>query len=92
MGYISKHILFGGRIIINENIHTVIYIIFLQHIVICLRRENKKMHNNLFFMTRVTHTWYSVSNITVYRFTRYGYSLYHLIKHKKKEEIYNGQS
>ena len=34
MGYISKQIYFGGRIIINENIHTVIYnIMFLQHIV-----------------------------------------------------------
>ena len=25
MGYISKQIYFGGRIIISENIHTVIY-------------------------------------------------------------------
>ena len=42
MGYISKQIYFGGRIIINENIHTVIYnIMFLQHIVICLRRGEK---------------------------------------------------
>ena len=38
MGYISKQIYFGGRITINENIHTAIYnIMFLQHIVICLR-------------------------------------------------------
>ena len=34
MGYISKQINFCGSIIINENIHTVIYnIMFLQHIV-----------------------------------------------------------
>ena len=39
MGYISKQIYFCGSIIINENIHTVIYnIMFLQHIVICLGR------------------------------------------------------
>ena len=54
MGYISKQIYFGGRIIFNENIHTVIYkynIIFLQHIVICLRRGEKP---NKCIVTRVT--------------------------------------
>ena len=51
-GYISKQINFGGRIIINENIHTVIYnIMFLQHIVICLRRGEKP---NKCIVTRVT--------------------------------------
>ena len=52
MGYISKQIYFGGRITINENIHTVIYnIMFLQHIVICLRRGEKP---NKCIVTRVT--------------------------------------
>ena len=51
-GYISKQINCGGRIIINENIHTVIYnIMFLQHIVICLRRGEKP---NKCIVTRVT--------------------------------------
>ena len=52
MEYISKQINFGGRIIINENIHTVIYnSMFLQHIVICLRRGEKP---NKCIVTRVT--------------------------------------
>ena len=47
MGYISKQINFGGRIIINENIHTVIYnSMFLQHIVIILEGE-KNLTNAL---------------------------------------------
>ena len=75
MGYISKQIYFGGRIFINENIHTIIYnIMLLQHIVICLRRGEKSnkcivtRYNTLFFVTHVTrdsHYTYSVSNITV---------------------------
>ena len=52
MGYISKQIYFGHRIIINENIHTVIYnIMFLQHIVICLRRGEK---SNKCIVTHIT--------------------------------------
>ena len=101
MGYISKQIYFGGRIIINENIHTIIYnIMFLQHMVICLRRGEK---SNKCIMTRITIPYFFVIALHVtrvthiqcpisqYRFTRYGYSLCHLIKYKKKE-IYNGQS
>ena len=42
VGYISKQINFCGRIIINENIHTVIYnIMFLPHLIICLRKGEK---------------------------------------------------
>ena len=44
MGYISKQINFGGRIIINENIHTVIYnIVFATH---CYVLEGEKNLTN----------------------------------------------
>ena len=43
---------------------------------------------HMLHVTRVTHIQCPISQ---YRFTRYGYSLCHLIKYKKKE-IYNGQS
>jgi hypothetical protein len=76
-------------------------ILFLQHIVICLRKGEKSnkcivTHVTIPYfswlelhVTRVTHIQCQISQ---YRFTRYGYSLYHLISYKKKEEIYNGQS
>ena len=41
MGYISKQIYFCGRIIINENINTAVYIMFWQQIDMCLRRSEK---------------------------------------------------
>ena len=47
MGYISKQIYFRGRIIINENINTAIYIMFLQQIDICLRISENNLTNAL---------------------------------------------
>ena len=60
MGYISKQIYFGGRIIINKNINTAIYIMFLQQINICLRRREK---SNKCIVTRVTILFF-VTHVT----------------------------
>ena len=56
MGYISKQIYFHGRIIINENINTAVYIMLLQQIDICLRRSEK---SNKSIVTRVTIPYFS---------------------------------
>ena len=47
MGYISKKKKFHGRIIINENINTAVYIMLLQQIDVCLRRSEKNLTNAL---------------------------------------------
>ena len=47
MGYIGKQINFRGRIIINENINTAVYIMLFQQIDICLRRSEKNLTNAL---------------------------------------------
>ena len=47
MGYISKQIYFRGRIIINEDINTAVYIMLLQQIYICLGRSEKNLINAL---------------------------------------------
>ena len=43
MGYISKQIYFHGRIIINENINTAVYIMLLQQIDIYVLEEVRKI-------------------------------------------------
>ena len=43
MGYISKQIYFRGRIIINENINTAVYIMLLQQIDIYVLEEVRKI-------------------------------------------------
>ena len=50
MGYISKQIYFCGRIIINENINTAVYIMLLQLIDICLRRSEENLTNAMWLV------------------------------------------
>ena len=85
---------------INENIHTVIYnIVFATHCYVLEREKN--LTNALWFALQYLilcdsrYTWLALDIFSVqyHSIDSLDMDIFcHLIKYKKKEEIYNGQS